>query len=47
MFQPSVNYNFDPFRFMIQYSGIVGNMTGFGVFRDRDQITFILSYLLN
>ncbi len=47
MFQPSVNYNFEPFRFMIQYSGIVGNMTGFGVFRDRDQITFILSYLLN
>ena len=47
MFQPSVNYNFEPFRFMVQYSGIVGNMTGFGVFRDRDQITFILSYLLN
>ena len=47
MFQPSVNYIFEPFRFMIQYSGIVGNMVGFGAFRDRDQITFIFSYLLN
>jgi hypothetical protein len=47
MFQPSVNYIFGPFRFMIQYSGIVGNMAGFGAFRDRDQITFIFSYLLN
>jgi hypothetical protein len=32
---------------MIQYSGILGNMASFGAFRDRDQITFILSYLLN
>ena len=47
MFVPSVNYIFEPFRFMIQYSGIVGNMAGFGAFRDRDQITFIFSYLLN
>ncbi len=47
MFQPSVNYIFEPFRVMIQYSGIVGNMAGFGAFRDRDQITFIFSYLLN
>ena len=47
MLVPSVNYIFEPFRFMIQYSGIVGNMTSFGAFRDRDQITFIFSYLLN
>ncbi len=47
MFQPSVNTIFEPFRIMIQYSGIVGNMAGFGAFRDRDQITFIFSYLLN
>ena len=47
MFQPSVNTIFEPFRFMIQYSGIVGNMAGFGAFRDRDQLTFIVSYLLN
>jgi len=32
---------------MIQYSGIIGNMAGFGAFRDRDQNTFISSYLLN
>jgi len=47
MFLPSVNYIFKSFRFMIQYSGIVGNMAGFGAFRDRDQITFVFSYLLN
>ena len=47
MFQPSVNYIFEPFRLMIQYSGIIGNMAGFGAFRDRDQISFIFSYLLN
>ena len=47
LFQPSVNLLREPFRFMIQYSAIVGNFTGFGVFRDRDQISFIFSYLLN
>ncbi len=47
MLQPSVNYIFEPFRFMIQYSTILGNFTNFGVFRDRDQVTFIFSYLLN
>ncbi len=45
--QPSINYIWEPFRFMIQYSAIEGNFTNFGAFRDRDQITFILSYLLN
>lgn len=47
MFQPSVTCIFEPFRFMVQYSGIVGNLAGFGAFRDRDQISFSLSWLLN
>ena len=47
LFQPSVNYIFGPLRFMIQYSAIMGNMTNFGAFRDRDQVTFIFSYLLD
>jgi len=47
MFQPSVNFILEPFRIMVQYSGIVGNMAGFGAYRDRDQITFIFSYLFN
>jgi hypothetical protein len=44
---PSLNYIFEPFRFMIQYSAVAGSFTNFGFFRDRDQITFIFSYLLN
>ena len=47
MVQPSVNYIFEPFRFMIQYSAIYGSFTNFGFFRDRDQISFVFSYLLN
>ena len=47
LIQPSVNVIQEPFRFMIQYSAIAGNFTGFGLFRDRDQISFIFSYLLN
>jgi hypothetical protein len=47
LLQPSVNLIREPFRFMLQYSAIVGNFTGFGVFRDRDQVNFIFSYLLN
>jgi hypothetical protein len=45
--QPSVNLIREPFRFMLQYSAIEGNFTSFGVFRDRDQISFIFTYLLN
>ncbi len=45
--QPSVNFILEPFRFMVQYSSIIGAFTNFGVFRDRDQVTFIFSYLLN
>ena len=44
---PMVNYIFEPFRFMIQYTAVAGNFTGIGAFRDRDQISFIFSYLLN
>jgi hypothetical protein len=43
----AVNYVREPFRFSMQYAGIEGNMTGFGAYRDRDQISFILTYLLN
>jgi hypothetical protein len=45
--QPQVNFIRGPFRFMVQYSAIMGNFTGFGLFRDRDQISFILTYLLS
>ena len=44
---PMVNYIFEPFRFMIQYTSVMGNFTGIGAFRDRDQISFIFTYLLN
>ncbi len=47
LIQPSVNFIREPFRFMLQYSAIEGNFTNFGAFRDRDQITFVLTYLLN
>jgi hypothetical protein len=47
MFVPSIKYILEPFRFLVQYSGIVGNMSGFGAFRDRDQIAFIVTYQLN
>jgi hypothetical protein len=47
LLQPSVNLLREPFRLMIQYSAIEGNLTGFGAFRDRDQLSFIFSYLLN
>jgi hypothetical protein len=44
---PSVNCIYEPFRFMLQYSLVAGSFTNFGLFRDRDQLTFIVSYLLN
>jgi len=47
LLNPMVNYIFEPFRFMIQYTAVGGNFTGIGMFRDRDQISFIFSYLLN
>jgi hypothetical protein len=47
MFQPQVNFLREPFRLLIQYSGIYGSFTNFGFYRDRDQISFVISYLLN
>jgi hypothetical protein len=47
MFQPQISYLREPFRFLVQYSGIYGSFTNFGFYRDRDQISFVVSYLLN
>jgi len=47
LIQPSINVICEPFRIMLQYSAIQGAFTNFGVFRDRDQVSLILSYLLN
>ncbi|MEW6440080.1 MAG: hypothetical protein AB1640_04015, partial [bacterium] len=47
MVGPSANYTFEPFRFKLAYSSIMGNFTGMGFYRDRDQVTFIFTYLLN
>jgi len=44
---PSISYIREPFRFGIQYAGVVGNYTSFGLVRDRDQIAFTFTYLLN
>ena len=44
---PQVTYIREPFRFMLQYAGIVGQFNNFGIFRDRDQISFTFSYMLN
>jgi len=43
----AVNYVWEPFRFGIQYAGVEGNFTNFGLFRDRDQLSFLVTYLLN
>lgn len=45
MVQPSVNFIREPVRFMVQYSMISGQFTNFGFFRDRDQLSLILSLL--
>ena len=47
LFLPSVMYIREPFRVSLQYGGIVGNYTGFGLFRDRDQISVNFTYMLN
>ena len=43
--QPQLNYLIDPFRIKLQYSTIEGNFTGFGVLRDRDQVSLIVTWL--
>jgi hypothetical protein len=47
MVQPAVQYIWEPFRFMVQYSAIMGSFANFGFFRDRDQIAIIFTYLLS
>ncbi len=47
MFQPQIGFLREPFRFLVQYSGIYGSFTSLGFFRDRDQISFVVTYLLN
>jgi len=47
LFLPSIQYIKEPFRVSLQYAGIVGNFNGFGLFRDRDQISINFAYLLN
>jgi len=37
----------EPFRFLVQYSGVYGSFTSLGFFRDRDRISFVFTYLLN
>ncbi len=42
---PQVEYIFNNFRFRVQYTYIGGDsLHGFGIFRDRDQIAFVISY---
>ncbi len=47
LFLPSVMYIKEPFRVSLQYGGIVGNFSSFGLFRDRDQISVNFTYMLN
>lgn len=43
--QPQVTLKVDPFRFLVQYSTIFGEETGFGLLGDRDQLTFSVTWL--
>ena len=47
LFQPSVEYKWgNPLRLKLQYSSIEANsLSGFGAFRDRDQVSLTLSVL--
>jgi hypothetical protein len=47
LFATALNYVWEPFRFGISYAAIEGNFTGLGVMRDRDQLSFLVTYLLN
>ncbi|MEW6440037.1 MAG: DUF1302 family protein [bacterium] len=47
MVQPQATYIWDPLRFTVQYTNIMGSWNSMAFFRDRDQISFIFSYLLN
>lgn len=46
MFQPSLEYKWEPFRFKLQYNTIEANsLSGFGAFGDRDQVSLSLTLL--
>ncbi len=47
LLSPSLSFLFEPFRFMVKYDAIYGNFVDFGIFRDRDQLCFTFTYLLN
>ncbi len=47
LFMPSIMFLHEPFRFNISYNGVYGAFTNFGAFKDRDQISFMFTYLLN
>ncbi len=47
LFLPQITYIKEPFRVTLQYAGVVGQFNSVGLFRDRDQISITLSYLLN
>jgi len=47
LIQSSVNLVHEPFRFAIQYNAVEGAFTGIGIYRDRDQLSFVLTILLN
>jgi hypothetical protein len=46
MVQPSIQYIREPFRFLVQYSTLIGQFVSLGIMRDRDQIALSISYLL-
>lgn len=46
LIQPQLTLIRGPFRFRVQYSAIEGNFTNFGAFRDRDQISLSVTYIL-
>lgn len=46
LFQPSLEYKWDPCRFKLQYNAIEANsLRGFGAFGDRDQISLSVALL--
>jgi hypothetical protein len=47
MVQPQVQYIWEPFRFTVQYTNIMGSWNSLAFFRDRDQIAFVFAYMLN
>ncbi len=45
LMMPQVEYKYDPFRIKLSYSAITGNFVGFGIFKDRDQVSMDISFL--